>query len=135
VGLTGRQWVAVLSIVVSVTGWCSLTYLLLRLQDAPGWWERIWGWLPLLLAVGVVLKGVFAFAVLTTLVRRGLATTAEVSAVLVLWGAVGAGLFGFTAWLCPVEVSRSLLAGIVVLLLPLGRCALAPLALEWNRHR
>ena len=28
-----------------------------------------------------------------------------------------------------------LAAGATLLLLPLGRCLLAPLALEWNRHR
>jgi hypothetical protein len=61
-----------------------------------------------------------------------------VAAVLTIWPAFALCLAGF-AWLAtkPYEPPFSPIwfLGAAAILAPLGRFALAPLALDWNRHR
>jgi hypothetical protein len=51
--------------------------------------------------------------------------------------AAAAALLGLCFWLVPAAVCPPLTAAAVamLLLLPLVRLGLAPLALDWNRHR
>jgi hypothetical protein len=52
------------------------------------------------------------------------------------WLLIVVGLFALMAWLVPSEwACPALLAGVSVLAVPLVGIGLAPLALEWNRHR
>jgi hypothetical protein len=136
VGLSGRSWLTVTVLMVSLIVWVGAILVWQWVTSTPERYE--WGAaiLPGVLTAGVVLKGALAAGVLSVLYRRSLATVGEITGGLVIWGMVVVGLFSLVAWLVPAEVvSRGVLAGVVVLLVPLARCGLAPLAVGWNRHR
>jgi hypothetical protein len=70
-------------------------------------------------------------------IRRGLIGGRALSGILALWlalvaSAVGLAALTLPAWLA-AETRVSAMVGIA-LLMPLTRFALAPLALDWNRH-
>jgi hypothetical protein len=84
----------------------------------------------------VALKLLLAGAALRALHRRRLVPARALGWGLTAWLLTAAGLFGVMAWLVPPGLaSLSGLAIASVLLVPLARPALAPLALEWDRHR
>jgi hypothetical protein len=84
----------------------------------------------------VVLKLLLAGLALRALFRRRLVTARALGAWLTAWLLCAVALFGLLAWLVPPGLaSLTGLALAAVLLVPLARPALAPLALEWDRHR
>jgi hypothetical protein len=84
----------------------------------------------------VTLKLLLAGWALFALRRRGLVSARALAWGLAAWVALVVALFGALAWLVPPGLaSLSALALAAVLLVPLPGLALAPLALEWNRHR
>jgi hypothetical protein len=84
----------------------------------------------------VVLKLLLAGVALRALYLRRLVTPRVLAGGLAAWPVLAVALFGALAWLVPPGLaSRSALALAAVLLVPLARPALAPLALEWDRHR
>jgi hypothetical protein len=84
----------------------------------------------------VVLKLLLAGLALRALFRRRLVTARALGAWLTAWLVFAVALFGLLTWLVPPGLaSLTGLALASVLLVPLARPALAPLALEWDRHR
>ncbi len=97
--------------------------LLLRLA----WWAA---------PAAVALKLLLAGWALRAVYRRRLVTPRALTWVLAAWPVAVAVLFGVLAWLVPAGLaSLPALALAAVLLVPLARPALAPLALAWDRHR
>jgi ferric-dicitrate binding protein FerR (iron transport regulator) len=92
--------------------------------------------LPWLTAGVAALKGVAALCSLRALNHRGILPQRVFWGALAAWIVFAAGLFGVLCWLLPGGQTFvwAIVLGIV-LLLPLTRLALAPLALDWNRHR
>ncbi|HEY7157239.1 MAG TPA: hypothetical protein VH575_25020 [Gemmataceae bacterium] len=103
------------------------------LSSSPRNWQRLLDWLPWLMGAVVALKVVAALWVFRILERRGLVPLGILGGALAVWLLSAAGLFGVLYWLLRLPVS-TLVFGIV-LALPLTRLAMAPLALDWNRHR
>jgi hypothetical protein len=75
--------------------------------------------------------------VVRALRRRGLVAVHTLRRLVAGWAAAAAVLFGLAFWLMPPDLGSPLVAGgaAVLLVLPLVRLGLAPLALDWNRHR
>jgi hypothetical protein len=136
VSLSGRPWV----------GWAGagvILLLLFALSLAGRWFARhpefhetLRHLLPWLVGAAVVLKLLLAGWALRALYRRRLVTSPGLVGLLTAWVLAVSIIFAVLAWLLPrAWVSLSDIALGVVLLVPLARLALAPLALEWNRHR
>ena len=135
-GLTGRPWVPMAMAVVFPVGliamtlvgqWASNAEVEAALLAAVPWGIG----LALLLKVGG--GGLLAWALL----RRGLVAPRTVLRFAGAWMVAAAVVFALCFWLVPPEVYSPLTAGgsAVLVLLPLVRLGLAPLALDWNRHR
>jgi len=92
--------------------------------------------LPWLAGAAVVLKSLAAVWSLRALKRRDLIPSTVLWGTLAIWLTLAAGLFAALYALLPEEwFSPSCVVLGIVLMLPLTRLALAPLALAWNRHR
>jgi hypothetical protein len=136
IGLGGRVWVVWLALVFGLG-------FLIAAAMAAGWLNRhpqrsreLLDALPLLLGGLVALKLLAAAAVASRVVRRGLLSGRALAVALGAWAALVAGLTASSWWLLPADLVRlSVLAGVVVLAVPLTQSLLAPLALDWNRHR
>lgn len=138
VGLTGSrwiEWVAVATVMFLVGGGLALTGI--AAKDSDSLIIRLLKpVLPAIPACAIGLKTVLTIAVMRENLRRGLLSAGEVLLALGVWTGVAIALFAGLAWLMPTEiVSRANLASVVVLVLPIARIGLAPLALAWNRHR
>lgn len=92
--------------------------------------------LPWLIAVGLIGKfsvGAWAFSEAR---RRGLLSTGFIAGYLLIWFLATVCLVGTVHLLLPdLAWRRHLLVFAAVLLFPLARVGLAPLALAWNRHQ
>jgi hypothetical protein len=87
--------------------------------------------------VALLLKLAAGAVVVRALLRRRLVAPRLLARLAAVWLVVAAGLFGLACWLMPPEVYSPPIIGCagVVLGMPLARLGLAPLALDWNRHR
>jgi hypothetical protein len=134
-GLAGRAWV----MAYGAVGFLSFIGLILFgewLNQHPKYWPDFGRMLPWLAGVAVALKCLAAAWALRTLRRRELIPSSFLWGALAVWLALAAGLFAtLYALLSDVWFSASAVLLGIVLLLPLTRLALAPLALAWNRHR
>jgi hypothetical protein len=135
-GLTGRGWVA------HVQGGLIAMLILQGLYEMSLWQsdtarrERILAALPWLAGLAVALKLVVAGGALTLLHRRGDLDARAIARLIALWMFAVLCLFGLSAWLVPSEVAPTYALALgALLLVPLARPLLAPLALAWNRHR
>lgn len=94
--------------------------------------------LPWVVACAAVLKGLLAGWAYREAVGRGLITRRFAFGVAVAWS-VAAACVAATVWaLVPEErlvVGRGVVIVAAVCFVPLARFALAPLAIDWNRHR
>jgi hypothetical protein len=134
-GLSGRNWVRTgFSLLMGAL--MGLVMFYVWLWKSPGYWETFHTLLPWLAAAAVVLKAAAAGWALREAARRRLVPARVLVGLPVAWLVVAAGLFALLRWLVPSGLlpASGLVLGIV-LLLPLTRLALAPLALAWNRHR
>jgi hypothetical protein len=135
-GLAGRRWLFAGGLVVYACAFTSALLLLAKwavqqdffdpfLHNAGGW---VGGAVALkLLAAGVLVR---------SLLRRRLVGKLILARLLAGWLLAAVVLSAFAAVVLPAgSVSLPLVAGVVVLCLPLTRLAAAPLALAWNRHR
>jgi hypothetical protein len=106
------------------------------LAKHPEWWPLLERLPPWLAGTAVILKGLAAVWSLSVLKRRQLIPSGVLWGVLAIWLALAGGLFAALYALLPYKwfYWPGVILGIV-LLLPLTRLALAPLALSWNRHR
>jgi hypothetical protein len=136
VALGGRIWVAWLSVVACLGFVIAASLLAAWLPRHPQRWATLLDRLPALLGGLVALKLLAAAWLGARVVRRGLLSRRTLLGGLAAWIAVVAGLVAALTWLLPAGLVRPLvLASVVVLVVPLAECLLAPLALAWNRHR
>jgi hypothetical protein len=135
-GLTGRAW--------PVAGQTAFfTFLSLQVLYELALWntdldrrERVRSALPWIAGAAIALKIAAAAWAAQALVRRGEIRREVAVRALLVWCAFAAALFTLLDWLIPEGLVPSYgLALGVALLIPLGRLAMAPLALGWNRHR
>jgi hypothetical protein len=134
-GLTGNDNLidrAVLNVIPFVPLLVLVSWLAQHPDFGP-FWARM---LPWLAGTAVVLKNLAAIWSLSTLRSRQLIPSRVLWAALLIWLTFAAGLFAALYSLLPDDWFSvpGVVLGIVVLL-PLTRLALAPLALAWNRHR
>lgn len=135
-GLSGSRRV----IVESVSGIFAVSIVVipfyLLLAAHPEYRPPFTSMLPWLAIAAVLLKIRAALWSLHELRRIGLIPSRVLRAMLAIWFALAIGSFAALYTLLPKDwfsVPGVVLA--IVLLLPLTRLALAPLALSWNRHR
>jgi hypothetical protein len=134
-GLAGRARM----MASSILGFAVLIGLVLLgtwLTRSPENWQRGADLLPWLTGVVIVLKIAASVGSLRALAQRRLVTVMALRGAVLIWGLLALALFAVLYWLLPqgvIPISALLLA--IVVLLPLTRLALAPLALAWNRHR
>jgi hypothetical protein len=135
-GLCGRPRVIRASVLASLALAFAGSLAVAWLAKRPDLYEPLrrlaWWAAP----VAVALKLLLAGWALRAVYRQRLVTPRALTWGLAAWPVLVAGLFGALAWLVPPGlVSLSSLALVSVLLVPLARPALAPLALAWDRHR
>jgi hypothetical protein len=136
IGLTGREWVIKGSLFGGLfLGFSGLTFGL-WLLISPHHHQTARDVFPWLLGIAVGLKFAAGAAVARGLVRKRLVPGRTLAALAAAWLAVFAGLAGLLLWVIPSDIaSPQVVAGVVVLLLPLVRVSMMPLALDWSRHR
>ncbi|HTU19647.1 MAG TPA: hypothetical protein VMG10_16420 [Gemmataceae bacterium] len=106
------------------------------LAQHPEYWPVFNRLLPWLAGAAVILKSLAAVWSLRALRRRALIPSGVLWGMLALWFTLALGAFAALYALLPDDwfsVPGVILG--IMLLLPLTRLALAPLALAWNRHR
>jgi hypothetical protein len=140
IALTGRRWVATLSLALGLGGLMLASllagWLAVRAEYRPAAWNVARALLPWLAGLALGLKVSAAAWVASAVRRRELLTSRALACLLAGWVAAVACFFALFAWVLPVGVAAwPWLAVIVVLVLPLARSAGLPLALAWNRHR
>jgi hypothetical protein len=136
IGLMGKRRVAESWGIFSYAAFIGLFAFGYGLSDHSEYWPVFDHLLPWLAGAAVVLKSLAAAWSFRALRRRQLIPPPVLWGILLIWLTLAAGLFAALYALIPVEwfsVSGVVLS--IMLLLPLTRLALAPLALSWNRHR
>jgi hypothetical protein len=135
IGLTGNPRV-IASSVLSFAAFFGLVVFGSWLANNSEYWPVFDRLLPWLAGAAVIIKSLSATWSLRALRRRELIPSGVLWGALAVWIALAAGLFAALYALLPDDWFS--VPGVVlgiVLLLPLTRLALAPLALAWNRHR
>jgi hypothetical protein len=135
-GLAGRNWVngvwafAIGPVMVAaVIAGCWLF-------EHPEYLDDLLVVVPWVLASAAALKLLVAGWSLRALCRRRLVAAPLMTRLLIAWVVTAACLIALIHWLVPGNLAPSyLVVSCVVLVLPLVRISLAPLALAWNRHR
>ena len=138
VALVGRNAVLVgvnLAIIAAMMG---VGAAVIGLTNHPAYLPRLIALCPWLVLAATVVKGIVATLAFRACLHRGLMRMPTVIAIVASTLVVAACAVALAnllsaAALIPWPMSVNLLA--IVLLLPFARLALAPLALEWNRHR
>jgi hypothetical protein len=130
--LTGRKWFSTILAIASTLIVLSLPGLAGWLARLPDLREKLIAATPWLVGMAVVMKLCAAVWVGAAIQKRGLLARRDIGIACGAWAlavagfvAVGAALVDWT-WYLPVGS---------VLVTPLVRIGLAPLALDWNRHR
>ncbi|MGC8643121.1 MAG: hypothetical protein ACP5XB_24950 [Isosphaeraceae bacterium] len=137
-GLTGRRWIADGSVFVNLLFLMGLVAAVLWVVARP---ERLHRLLPALIwamAILVVVKLLLSVWAFRLAWRRGLLSARSIGRIAAIWTATALATIALACLLLPgsgLQVPRPVLLVGSLLLLPLGRFALAPLALDWNRHR
>jgi len=135
-GLAGREWV----VNVFTFGFIGL----LGIGGVFGFWVFLHPeWQPWALAASpwiegtlVALKLAIATLVVVELIRQQQTSVDQAALWIGLWCVIVAALGAAGRWLLPAAlISWSSLLAALVLLVPFSRLAIAPLALDWNRHR
>jgi hypothetical protein len=136
VGLTGRVWVARLTLLACGACLPAVFMLGAPVVDDPGLRDRLWEALPWYAAGAALLKLLAAAWVGRALLRRGLVGPTALAKLAAVWLLAAVILFALACAAVPSDlVPVSLLASGAVLGVPLVRLLAAPLALAWNRHR
>jgi hypothetical protein len=136
--LTGRRWLADGSVFLG-------TLLLLAVIGAVGWYVEHVDLLPRHLPIAlwvvaslVIVKGLVAVVGFRLALGRGLIDVRSVLGVLAFLAVAAVATLLLADLLIPegsLAVPRPLVLLATLFMLPMARFALAPLALDWNRHR
>lgn len=136
VGLTGREWL----VKANVFGALFLVFLLVPFMKWA--WEHkrvlawIWDAIPAILAMLVALKTFVAVAVYRALARRRVLTEGALVTSAALWCGGVLALYGTAVWFWATPIlPHYVMAMMAILIVPLTRVSMAPLAFDWNRHR
>jgi hypothetical protein len=137
IGLTGRRWVGLVLALTCPAGLVALSFLIDWIALDGEAQEARLAVLPRVLALALPLKLAAGLVIGRAVLRRRLVPPRTVLRFAIAWLAAAAVIFGLTFWLMPADVCSPFIVGCaaVVLGLPLVRLGLAPLALDWNRHR
>ena len=136
VGLTGREWVAFIFATAGGALFVNLILLGLWLSMHSEYHQACWNAVPGVVGSLALLKLTLAGYVLRRAWERGLLETSAIAILVGVWASAVLATVGLTAWLAPSGLAPiGLAAGGTILMYPLTRIALAPLALAWNRHR
>jgi hypothetical protein len=136
-GLSGRYWVAVVASTGIIGVLLAAGMLLAWAHSHPVFAEWLLVNLTWLIATALALKMTAGGFVCWQLIRRELIAYRTLLAFGIGWIAAAMGLIALPFWLMPQGVASPLAVGLgaIVVMLPLVRFGLAPLALDWNRHR
>ena len=137
IGLTGRQWVVVIATLCFPAGLTVLAVFGSWLVDRPAAREACLEAAPAIILVLLLLKLAAGVLVARAILRRRLVAPGTVGFFAAAWLVGAAVLFALVYRLTPPEPFSPFGAACAAVLLglPLVRLALAPLALDWNRHR
>src|SRR5262249_49461373 len=136
INLTGRNGVVGTMSLLATCGIPLLWLFVLWLSSHPESRAALIAAAPWALGVALLLKLLAGALVVWGLRRRRLVAGRALARLGVAWVAAALGIVALSLWLTPAElVSPWAVACGAVLLLPLVRLGLAPLALDWNRHR
>jgi hypothetical protein len=130
--LSGRKWLSTLPAILSGLAVFSAPGLIGWTYRYPGVQLWLLDKLPWFIGVVVTLRFCAAAAVSVALVRRGILPPSNIAALMVCWIAFCAAIIAIASAYAPWTWY---LPAAVILMLPLVRIGLAPLALDWNRHR
>lgn len=138
IALSGRAWLETLAafplVVVVVVGLLAGTWF----QGHPEHLAQFLTALPWLVAVALTLKGTVVAVSFRAALRRGLIAVPDLARAGALWLALAACAVALAALLLPAGMAPSTRGAAflgIAAFVPLARFALAPLALDWNRHR
>lgn len=136
IGLTGRPWVGFALMAASFAGLIISALIGAGLYYYPQYRDRAWAAVPWLAGLVVLIKVWGAVWVLRKLHQRRLVPIRLLTRLVILWFLAVGVLFGLGLWFVPAGlISAFWLAVGCVYSVPFTHFALAPLALEWNRHR
>ena len=136
--VTGRRWIADAAVLGSVTVlmgllaaalWCGTHLEIIPQIIPPVTWAC---------AVWVIVKLAVAIVAFRLALKRGLLTEQSVVRISLFWVVLAAATMTLLHLALPLNgmpVPRSVCLVSALCILPLGRFALAPLTLDWNRHR
>jgi hypothetical protein len=133
--LTGRMWVSHVAALVVVVLLCVFGSVGLLVYQYPELQGALLSLVPWLAWLAVVVKLLLAGRALAEVRRRRLLEEGTLAKLLAGWLLIAGGLIAVLAWLSAGAVPLSDVILGVVLLMPLARLAIAPLALAWDRHR
>jgi hypothetical protein len=133
IGLYGRVWV--LPAFWSAVGVGTIGVGLIVKQ--PDWHEHLLGLVPWAIGAALAAKVIAGAVVGWLLARHELVARHTLQWYAGGWVMAALVLVGLALWLTPPELASPVVVAMaaVLLLLPLVRLGLAPLALDWNRHR
>jgi hypothetical protein len=136
VGLTGRAWIGGVLAVAGALGLLVIGLLGALLYHQPQYLALVLLVLPWLVGAFLLARACLAVCLVWILCRRRLVVRSQVARGVGLWFLMTFCVCGLAWWLVPENIlSLPWLLCSCLFLVPFNRIALAPLALEWNRHR
>jgi hypothetical protein len=136
IGMSGREWVVKASVFVALTFLAVALPLAVWISRSRQAMALLWNNFALIAAVFVCFKLSAAVWIAVRLHDRHLLSDRMLVSGAVCWDVAVFALYGLLVWIAPFWlISKSLLALVAILEVPLARLAAAPLALAWNRHR
>jgi hypothetical protein len=136
VGLTGRKWIIVISVVLAMVTFAVACILGGWIIDHPEKLPAIRAWLPWLLAGMLIVRLAVTGLALRQLLDRELLARRTLGRWIAAWLLLAATLFALLVSSIRAEqVPWYYLAFAAVWCLPMTHLAATPLALAWNRHR
>ncbi len=136
IGLLGRYWMVVLACIGVPTLITALVLVAARASTHPSFRDGLLAAAPWFVGTALVLKLALGGLVAWGLLRRELIALRTVVWFAAGWIATAAGLIALAQWLISPDASPLVMGVLaVVLVMPLVRLGLAPLALDSNRHR
>lgn len=136
IGMSGREWVVKASVFVALTFLAAVLPLAVWISRSRYAMAVLWNNFALIAAVLVCVKLTAAVWIAMRLHDKRLLSDRTLVSGAVCWDVAVFALYGLLVWIAPFWlVSKSLLALVAILEVPLARLAAAPLALAWNRHR
>jgi hypothetical protein len=135
--LAGRNWISLTMSLAIPIGITALSIFIGWLTTHPEARDVLLAVVPWVVGGLLLLKLGLGAWVGWALLHRGVVAPRTLRNFAIGWTVGAAALIGLAFWLMPPDTYSPLLVGCaaILLALPLVRLGLAPLALDWNRHR